>query len=137
MGNFIDLMKGFEDCFTGKGAKDDAIAQAEHELSLKFADDYKKYLRECGVASADGHEFTGLIESKRLNVVDATLAWREKQSSVPEDLYVVENLQMDGIVILQAADGKVYKTILDEAPKYICDSLYEYFKTSTDYEDLL
>ncbi len=135
MGKFIDLLKSFDDFFAAKGAEDSAIACAEEKLGLKFSDEYKEYLRAYGVASADGHEFTGFIESKRLNVVDVTESKKAKNPNVPNELYVVEDLQTDELLIWQAGDGKVYKTVFDGSAELINNSLFEYLKESTDSEE--
>ncbi len=126
MSNFVTALKKYDDLFTAKGVDKQSVADAESALSLKFAKEYIEYLEECGVASADGHEFTGLIDSKRLNVVDVTKAAKLKDGGIPQDFYVVEELQIDGIVIWQSESGKVYMTAGDGLPEMINDSLAEY-----------
>lgn len=137
MGKFTEVLKSFDDYFAAKGAEDEAIATAEQKLGLKFSDEYKEYVRECGVASADGHEFTGIIASKRLNVVDVTEAMKAKYSNISSDLYVVEDLQTDGIIIWQAGDGKVYKSVFEGEAEVICESLYDYLEGSKESEEKL
>lgn len=126
MSNFVTVLKKYDDLFTAKGADKQSVADAESTLSLRFAKEYAEYLEECGVASADGHEFTGLINSKRLNVVDVTQAAKKKNVNIPQDLYVVEELQIDGIVIWQSESREVYMTAGDGVPEKINDSLTEY-----------
>lgn len=126
MSNFVTALKKYDDFFMAKGADKQLVADAESTLSLRFAKEYAEYLEECGVASADGHEFTGLLNSKRLNVVDVTQAAKKKNGSIPQDFYVVEELQIDGIVIWQSGSGKVYMTASDGLLELINDSLVEY-----------
>ena len=86
------------------------IADAEKALALHFADDYREYLLAFGIASADGHEFTGICNSKRLSVVDVTLAEKSITPGIPQDWYVLEEANIDGIVIWQNSIGKIFQT---------------------------
>ena len=47
---------------------------------------------------------------------------------VPHDWYVVECLDIDGIVIWQDSKGAVYATTPNSEPKKIANSLFEYIK---------
>ncbi len=123
---FIKKLKEFEDFVSAKGASDESIKQAEDSLGLAFAREYKNYLKECGIAAADGHEFTGITTSDRLSVVSVTRSVRNNMDNAPKGLYVVERAQIDGILIWQSQDGTVYKTVKGNAPEKIAKSLAEY-----------
>ena len=123
---FIKKLKGFEDFVSAKGASNESIKQAEETLGLTFAKEYKNYLRECGIATADGHEFTGITTSDRLSVISTTQSARDKMDNAPEGLYVVERAQIDGILVWQSQDGTVYKTVKGNVPEKIAKSLAEY-----------
>ena len=101
------------------------IDLAEKKLSLKFSEEFKNYILLFGVASGAGHEFTGIIDSERLNVVTVTEKMRTK-SIVPLNLYVVEEAHIDGIVIWQDEKGAVYQTSPGCEPIKIAASLLEY-----------
>lgn len=45
---------------------------------------------------------------------------------IPGDLYVVEKLQIDGIVIWQSETGMVFQTVMDGNTKEINPSLAKY-----------
>ena len=125
---FTEILKEYEDFVSAKGASDDSIKKAEDELGLIFSEDYRDYLRECGIASADGHEFTGITPSERLNVVSVTLSARNNMDDPPRNLYVVERLQIDGIIIWQSSEGKIYKTVRRSTPEMIGNSMMDYLK---------
>ena len=101
------------------------ISIAEDELGLTFAKEYTEYLCQYGCASVFGHEFTGICSSKRLNVVNVTLEER-KNLNLPNDWYVVEQANIDGIVICQSAEGNIYLTRPGANPGKIASSLFEY-----------
>lgn len=126
MSDIIKVLKKMEDFDSLDGVSKEEIEKAELDLGLKFATDYKKYLLEFGLASADGHEFTGLIKSPRLNVVDVTVKLKKKFKDAPVDAYVIEELGVDDIVIFQTSDGSIYKA----APKTqfikVANSLTDY-----------
>ena len=129
MSKFVGQLKKYDDfvCFP-KGASKDDVANAEATLGLKFAKEYCEYTEEVGAASANGHEFTGVVNSKHLNVVTATQSARKKNPDIPDELYVVENLNADGIVIMQDAGGKIYEAGVDTEVKKIAGSLADYIK---------
>lgn len=131
MSDFVSALKKSSDFVSLNGATQQEIEDAEKELSLQFAPEFKKYLRECGVASADGHEFTGITTSKRLNIIDVTKSAREKNSGVPGNLYVVEELLIDHITIWQAEDGAIFQAVSNGDPEKVCDSLVDYLSSET------
>ena len=96
-------------CFLA-GVSADQIADAEKALALRFAADYREYLLAFGIASASGHEFTGICNSKRLNIVDVTLSEKSITPGIPQDWYVLEEANIDGIVIWQNSIGEIFQT---------------------------
>ena len=107
------------------GTEDDVI-KAEEKLQLSFSAEYKRYLLKYGFATCYGHEITGICKAKRLNVVDVTIMEREYAGNISSDWYVIEQLNIDGIVIWQSSTGKIYRTAPNTEPKKICNSLAEY-----------
>lgn len=107
------------------GNKSD-IQRSEELLSLVFTQEYKDYLENFGFATYEGHELTGICKSKRLNVVDATIMERERFPDIPLDWYVVECLNIDGIVIWQSSSGEMYQTAPNSKPKLISESFADY-----------
>ena len=110
-------------------ANNDEIKEAEKSLNLKFAEEFKKYLTEFGVAEIDGHEFTGIFKSKRLNVVDVTKKNKDKYNDINDDMYVIEELNIDNIVILQDSKGTIFESASNSKPKKIFNSFAEYVES--------
>ena len=108
------------------GPSEEQIAQAERALSLRFAVDYRQYVRAFGAVSAAGHELTGICASRRLNVVEVTLSARAVQPAVPQDWYVLEEANIDGIVIWQSSAGEVFQTQPGAEPVKLAASICEY-----------
>ena len=102
------------------------VTDAELTLDLKFADEYREYLTAFGIASANGHEFTGLGTSPRLDVVAVTQRLWEMNPSVPRSLYVVEELNIDDMVAWQSATGEVFLTVGQAQPVKTAESLSQY-----------
>ena len=124
--NIVEAMKSKEDLFFGKGATSEEIRTAEERLGVSFAPDYKEYLKAFGIASVNGHEFTGLISSDRLNVVVVTLCEREKNGNVPKDLYLIENVGIDQVLVWQNEKGELFQTIGVSAPQRMKETFVEY-----------
>ena len=108
------------------GASATEIASAENQLNLRFADEYKEYLAEFGAIMADGVELSGVAKSEHRNVVFVTKQEWELNPQVSRDMYVIENVGIDGIIIWQDVSGSVYQTAPHQVPRKICASLEEY-----------
>ncbi|MCQ2548570.1 MAG: SMI1/KNR4 family protein [Lachnospiraceae bacterium] len=122
----IKTLKSKEDFVCMEGASEEQIKEAERELGLTFSEDYKEYLAMFGAACANGHEFTGIIKSQRLNVVDVTKNARDNNVFVPEDLYVLEEMNLDRIIIWQNYKGELFQTIGTSEPEKLDCSFDEF-----------
>ena len=125
MSQFVKELKRFEDFMQLGGVSNEEIKNAEDRLGVKFAKEYKEYLKECGVATADGHEYTGICKSNRLDVVLVTEKERSVELEISDTAYVVEQTHIDGIVIWQTTDGTIYQS-QGNSYKKINNSLVEY-----------
>lgn len=128
MKSLIDMLKE-KDCFCSlKGVTEDEIRVAEQTLGLSFAKEYRAYLQTFGLASFHGHELTGIIKSPRLSVVAQTVAERNNNPHIPDDMYVIEIANIDGIVIWQGRTGEVFETVYDGIPTLIYRSFSDYIR---------
>lgn len=107
--SIVSLIQSIPDYIGGKGASKTEIEMCENALNTIFALDYKQYLENIGLACFDGRELTGICGSKRLNVVDVTLEERNKNRSISNNWYVIEQTNVDDIVIWQDGNGQVYQ----------------------------
>lgn len=126
MDTFCKTLKSKPDFFSFTCTSVDQIREAENTLNLHFAPEYREYLSTYGVASADGHEFTGICASPRLNVINVTQEEKAETPNIPADWYVVEQAHIDGIVIWQSATGEIYQTRPGARPICLCSSLADY-----------
>lgn len=120
--NSLPKMSGY------KPASKTAISEAEIQLCLNFADEYKIYLAEFGEVSARGIELTGIIEADYINVVSATKEMWRLNPQVPHNLYLLIDAGMDGIAIWQDSSGAVFQTTPNREPVKIAESLEQYLK---------
>ena len=125
MSSVIEELKNAPDYIGGTGRTEDEIRESENLLGVKFASDYRCYLKEIGLACFDGHELTGICKSARLNVVDVTLLQRKRVAET-NFLYVIEETGVDEIVIWQDINGIIYLSSANTVPRKICSSLSEY-----------
>lgn len=130
MKDIIQIISNLEDMRFIKPASVEEIIEAERELCVSFADDYIKYVRKYGVISARGIELTGVTTHERLSVVSVTKKERDMNPNIPADMYVIENIAIDGIVTLQDKTGKVYTITPNGTPQLIYNSLSEYVEKS-------
>jgi hypothetical protein len=110
------------------GVSEDKISEVETNMELIFADDYKEYLKKFGIATVDDHEFTGIGKSQRLSVDKVTQKERSKNDLIPKNLYVIEELGIDGITIWQSGTGEIYQSVSGEIPYVIYKSFLEYIE---------
>ena len=124
--NIVNVINNLEDMDHLLPACNEDVATAEKELGLTFAREYKEYVMEFGVVSANGKELTGITAFPRLNVVEVTKKEREYNENIPSNMYVVESTGLEGIVILQDESGAVYSSAPNQEPRKIYDSLADY-----------
>lgn len=130
MKDIIRIISNLEDMRFIKPASMEQIIEAEKELGVSFADDYTKYVGKYGVISARGIELTGVTTHERLSVVSVTKKERNMNSNIPANMYVIENIAIDGIIALQDETGKVYTITPNGTPKLSYNSLSEYVEKS-------
>lgn len=111
--------------FSLQGVDADAVIDAEKKLGVHFSEEFRNYLMEYGAVSFGSHEFMGLGGDAYLDVVEETLRERNSSEKFPKNCYIVENLGIDGIFILQDEEGKVFE-LSDAGVKLIHNSLKEY-----------
>lgn len=133
MKNIIETIQGLPGANWLKGVKPDRIKKAEKDLSLSFAEEYKEYLRRFGLLTYVGHELTGIVKSKRLNVVDCTKFERESRDNFPPDIYVIEDTHCEGLVITQDKSGMIYENYPGGKMNKIYNSLAEYISNTSTF----
>ena len=115
--NIVAIIEKLPDLIALKPASEKQISDAEFQLNVCFSDEYKLYLAKFGAIMA---------EANYRNVVSLTKKERELNPKVSNDMYVIENTKVDGIIIWQDNRGKILETKPNEEPKIIADSLSEY-----------
>lgn len=126
MSKIIEVIESLPDLISvGAATKMDVIA-AENDLALQFSEEYKEYLYKFGAVLADDTELTGIAKSKNRNVICVTQREWEMNPLISHDLYVVENIGIEGIIIWQDAKGKVYQSLPNKRAEYIAESLADY-----------
>ena len=128
----IKLMQEADNFYSLGGTDAGQIEEAEKQLGLVLADDYKTYIITFGAATFDGHELTGICKSDRLSVISTTKRARSFYRHFPEDKYVIEELQFDNILTVQDSTGNIYSYGPEDEGKQIASSLQQYlFPKST------
>jgi len=128
MSNVFDEINKKLKMFKTKPANEDDIKEAEKKLGRAFSDEYKKYLLQFGAISFSGTELTGLNIEKYANVVDVTLKEIELNEKFPKDCIVLENIGVEGVLILINSKGQVFEWKNNSAKK-IFDSMAEYLRS--------
>lgn len=128
MANVYDEINKKFKIFKTKPVNEDIIKEAEVKLGRVFPDEYKNYLMQFGAISFSNTELTGLNIEKYANVVDVTLKEMELNENFPKDCIVLENVGVEGILILINSKGQVFEWKNNSAVK-IHDSMAEYLRS--------
>lgn len=126
MKDIISVINSLPDLLPLKPATMMQITEAEIQIRVRFADDYREYLAAFGAIMADGIELSGIAKSEHRNVVALTIKERELNAKIPNNMYVIENTCIDGIIIWQDTNGLVYKSVPNGEPQQIASCLSEY-----------
>lgn len=122
--DIVSVVESGSSLYKGKGVSEAEITKAEAELNVNFADDFRVFLGRYGYAMINGHEILGLGESPDL--IEATKAERAKGHDIDDGWYVVEELNIDGIVVWQEASGAIYQTVAGARRVPVARNLSEY-----------
>lgn len=106
--NILETIKRLKNAMFLSPASNAEVEQAEKTLQLKFAPEYKEYVLNFGVATAQGVELTGITNSPRLSVVSVTERERSL-SGIPQNMYVVNCSDVENSVVLQDETGTIYE----------------------------
>lgn len=129
MNNIVEIMSQLKTFTKRKSVDEKKIISSEKQLGVVFADEYFSYVKAFGTVSYYGHELTGICASPRLNVVDVTINERANNPDVPNDWYVIEQANIDGIVIWQNSKGEIYQTQPCRDSIKIANSIVEYISS--------
>lgn len=108
MNRLIDKIRTIPNLYIGTPVSEEAIASAEHDLSLRFSEDYSDYLKTFGAIDFYATEWTGLNTDDFRDVVKTTLEARETYSDFPKDKFILEDLHVDDILVLADSQNCVY-----------------------------
>lgn len=129
MSKIIDVINGLKNLLPLKPATTEMIENIEIELALPLAEEYKEYLLKYGAIMADDVELTGVAKSKNRDVVQVTKREWASNSKIKHNLYVVENVGIEGIIIWQDGSGKIFESSPNNEAKQIANSLAEYLES--------
>lgn len=133
MSKITEVISNLENLLTLKPGNMEDIENIEIELALPLADEYKEYLLKFGAIMADDVELTGIAKSKTRDVVQVTKREWEANNKIKHNLYVVENVGIDGIIVWQDVSGKVYESRPNHGAVKIADSLAEYLESKKGF----
>ena len=125
MSIIVDKLKSVPDLLHLNGCVTSQIRDAQQALGIVFPEEYVEYVKEFGAVSFYGAEWTGLNVSGSLNVVTATMQERRLDSSFPNDVFLLENIGVDGLMIVMGEDGKIY-SFQHGKKAFLYNSLCEY-----------
>lgn len=129
MSKIIEVIDSLEDLLPLKKATKGDVENIEKELGLVLAEEYKEYLLNYGAIMADDIELTGVAKSKNRDVIQVTKREWEANEKVKHNLYVIENVGIDGIIIWQDETGKIYESTPNHEAKQIAGNLAEYIES--------
>lgn len=132
MKSIVETIKSLPNMISFKPATNGEIMNAEIELRVSFAEEYKSYLSTFGAVIAEGIELTGIAKAKHRDVILVTKQEWDMNENVPHIMYVIENTGIDGIIIWQSSEGKIYRSTTGSQPVQIAESMNEYIAGSIE-----
>lgn len=128
MYKIVSELKNISDLDCLSGCSDEQILQAESILKIKFPSDFVEYVKEFGVISFYGTEWTGLNVKGYLDVVETTLEFRGVYKNTLDNYFVIENLGIDNIITVVNENGEVFE-FQNNVINKIANSLVDYLSS--------
>lgn len=104
----VERLKKNNVLMTG-GVSEETIDKAEEILEFQFPDSYAEVLEQCGALSAKGFEVLGLGVKPYLDVVETTIMERSRSNGELDDLVVIMNESMDGVLYVMNEEGEIFE----------------------------
>lgn len=128
MNNIITTIESFKrKLFTGS-VSSELIVNAENELGISIAPEYKEVLKKYGSLCVKGEEFLG-INCDNYDLVKATNEARKNDKNFPLDMYVIENTAIDGILIVQNFTSELFSYQPNGKLQNVATCLDEYLQS--------
>lgn len=128
MNNIITTIESFKrKLFTGS-VSSELIVNAENELGISIAPEYKEVLKKYGSLCVKGEEFLG-IDCDNYDLVKATNEARKNDKNFPLDMYVIENTAIDGILIVQNFTSELFSYQPNGKLENVATCLDEYLQS--------
>lgn len=128
MNNKITTIESFKrKLFTGS-VSSELIVNAENELGISIAPEYKEVLKKYGSLCVKGEEFLG-IDCDNYDLVKATNEARKNDKNFPLDMYVIENTAIDGILIVQNFTSELFSYQPNGKLQNVATCLDEYLQS--------
>ena len=129
MSKIIEVINSLENLLVLNPASEEDVENIEIELALPLAEEYKEYVLKFGAIMADDIELTGFAKSKNRDVVQVTKREWAANNKIKRNLYEVESLGIEGIIIWQDGSGEMYESRPNHGATKIADSLAEYLES--------
>ena len=124
MSKLIELINNNNCDYIGK-VDIDIINEAQEKLNIKFPEEIIEYISEFGVLSYRSNEINGLGTNSYLNIVNATIDARNTFTKFPNELFVIQDIGINDLLILSDSFNKIYEWNGDSY-KLIFNSFYDF-----------
>lgn len=105
----LNKIRELPDLSTKVEANKSQIKSAEEKLGLRFSDDFKEYVSNFGAIRFYATEWTGFNTDDYCDVVKTTLEARQLYDNFPKDMFILEDLHIDSLLILSDSQGRIYQ----------------------------
>ncbi|ACQ70017.1 MULTISPECIES: SMI1/KNR4 family protein [unclassified Exiguobacterium] len=125
--NYLEEIKNSH-AETFDGVSEKEVQQAEEKLGMMFPKTYRDIVKEFGSVEVDSEEIFGLGVEGYLNVVETTLKEREVSQGKLNGYIVLQNIGMEGILIVVDEQDRVFEYQLGEF-RNLLSTTAEYIKS--------
>ena len=112
--------------YKDRNVTDNDIKEIEEKLSIKLHNSLKDYLKSIGLFSYEDKEFFGLGVKGYKNMIKATSEERELNGNFPKDSVVLQNVGVDGLLVLVNTKGEVIEWTPSGHNKTVSNNLEEF-----------
>lgn len=133
--NIIDVIYSLaqtDKLYSGDGSDASAIEAAKEALCVEFSEDFVEYVQKFGSILVRDIELCAIVDNE-YSTVAQTKKMRKNFEDFPIDCYVIENIGIDNIVMVQNAEGRVFQYKPEHGLTLAGNSLSDYLLNGDDY----
>lgn len=129
MKNTKQIIEELPEILSNGKVDDSLIKETQEKLGVDFSEEYSDVLKHFGFLMYNGNRYLGISRNGKYDLLSATNEARLQDPDFPQNMYVISNMGIDGILLLQDSCGHIYSYKKQCSLIKLSDSFIDYLNS--------